>query len=320
LNELSGGEKRIGVRTSIGDFIEMDNCPDCSDNRFIHNGDRGELVCGDCGLIIHENLVDQGPEWSSFSQDEETDKSRVGSPLSNMTHDRGLSTKIGFRNRDIQGNSIPKSQRHKFYRLRKWHKRTRIEDAKSRNLAVALGELNRMAQYHGIPSNIQEEASSIYREAANKDLIKGRSIEGVVATSLYIACRKFGVPRTLDEVAEAARISRKELGRTYRFLASELGIQLRPVKPEDYLPRFCSKLDLGQEELVEAKCIVKSARKKNLIGGRSPIGIAAASIYIAGHLTGDGVSQKEVAEVTDTTEVTIRNRYQEIKKELNLRF
>ncbi|OKY77956.1 MAG: Transcription initiation factor TFIIB family [Candidatus Methanohalarchaeum thermophilum] len=312
----SGGEDK--GRTSIGEYEETAKCPECKCNKLSHDYERAELVCEKCGLVIDEEFIDTGPEWRAFDNEQKEERSRVGAPMTTMTHDKGLSTQISTKDKDEYGNSISSNKKTQFYRLRKWHRQARISDAKERNLALALGELNRIASQLNIPKNIQEDSSMIYRKAAEADLIKGRSIEGVVASAIYIACRENSVPRTLDEISEVARISRKEIGRTYRFIASELELRLSPSSPKEYVPRFCSKLNLSKEVQFKSEEILEKAARKGLTSGRSPTGIAAAAIYISSVICGEKRAQKDVAEATNTTEVTVRNRYQELTEELDL--
>jgi len=158
----------------------------------------------------------------------------------------------------------------------------------------------------------------IYRKAVKKNLIRGRSINSVVAASLYAACRKANVPRTLDEIAEATSSDRKEIGRTYRFLSRELVLKLKPTKPQEYLSRFCSELDLSGKIQKMAKNIIDQAEEKELISGKGPTGLAAASIYIASINGGERRTQREVADVAAVTEVTVRNRYKELVDKLDI--
>ncbi len=145
-----------------------------------------------------------------------------------------------------------------------------------------------------------------------------RSIEGVAAASLYAACRQCGVPRTLDEIGQASRTGRKEIGRTYRFMVRELKMKIMPTGPEDYISRFCSGLGLDAEVEAKAYELIKAAQEKELTSGRGPTGIAASIIYIASVLCGKRRTQREVAEVAGVTEVTIRNRYKELIQNLNI--
>ncbi len=170
-----------------------------------------------------------------------------------------------------------------------------------------------------LPRNVRETAAMIYRKAVNRNLIRGRSIEGVVAASLYGSCRQCNVPRTLDEIASKSRIGRKEIGRTYRFMTRELQLKLMPTRPQDYIQRFCSELKLKGEIQTRANEILKEATERELTSGRGPTGVAAAAIYIASVQCGERRTQREVAEVAGVTEVTIRNRYKELTEKLNLR-
>ena len=208
--------------------------------------------------------------------------------------------------------------RAQLFRLRKWQRRIRISNATERNLAFALSELDRMASALGLPKSVRETAAVIYRKAIEKNLIRGRSIEGVVAAALYAACRQAGVPRTLDEIAQYSRVDRKEIGRTYRFIARELGLKLMPTSPADYVPRFCAALGLSGEVQRKAIEIIKKAEERELTSGRGPTGVAAAAIYIASILCGERRTQREVAEVAGVTEVTIRNRYKELAEKLGI--
>jgi len=293
-------------------------CPECGSPRLIRDYKRGEFICQDCGLVIEETYIDSGPEWRAFDSEQKEKRARVGAPITYTIHDKGLSTIIDWSNKDYYGKSISIRNRAQLFRLRKWQRRIRISNATERNLAFALSELDRLASALGLPKSVRETASVIYRKAVEKNLIRGRSIEGVVAAALYAACRQAGVPRTLDEIAAYSRVDRKEVGRTYRFIARELGLKLMPTSPTDYIPRFCTALGLDGEVQRKAIEIIKKAEEKELTSGRGPTGVAAAAIYIASILCGKRRTQREVAEVAGVTEVTIRNRYKELAEKLGI--
>ncbi|MCD6110559.1 MAG: transcription initiation factor IIB [Thermoplasmata archaeon] len=297
---------------------EITSCPECGSTHLIRDYQRGELICGDCGIVIDDNYIDMGPEWRAFDSEQGEKRARTGAPMTFTIHDKGLSTEIGWKNKDSYGKSIPTKNRAQLYRLRKWQRRIRVSNATERNLAFALSELERMASGIGLPRNVRETAAMIYRKAVNKNLIRGRSIEGVVAASLYAACRQCGVPRTLDEIAEASRVGRKEIGRTYRFMTRELNLKLMPTSPKDYISRFCSELKLSGEVQTKAVEILKQAEEQELTSGRGPTGVAAAAIYIASILCNERRTQREVADVAGVTEVTIRNRYKELTEKLGI--
>jgi len=293
-------------------------CPECGGRQLTHDRERAELVCQNCGLVIDDEFIDRGPEWRAFDADQRQKRARTGAPMTLTIHDKGLSTMIDWRNKDSYGRSISSKNRAQLYRLRKWQRRIRVSNATERNLAFALSELDRMASALGLPRNIRETSAMVYRDAVDRNLIRGRSIEGVAASTLYAACRQCSVPRTLDEIAEVSRVSRKEIGRTYRFVSRELGLKLLPTSPLDYVPRFCSGLTLNGEVQSRTIEILRQASERELTSGRGPTGVAAAAIYIASILGGERRTQREVAEVSGVTEVTIRNRYKELAEKLDI--
>src|SRR6056297_2736897 len=286
-------------------------CPECESENLVKSSDRAELVCDDCGLVVEEEQVDRGPEWRAFNHSERQQKSRVGAPTTQTMHDKGLTTQIDWKDKDAYGRSISSEKRSQMHRLRKWQERIRTKDAGERNLQFALSEIDRMASAHGVPRSVREVASVIYRRTLAEDLIRGRSIEGVATAALYAACRKEGIPRSLDEVSEVSRVERKEIGRTYRYISQELGLEMRPVDPKQFVPRFASSLGLSEEVQAKATEIIDVSAEQGLLSGKSPTGFAAAAIYAASLLCNEKKTQREVADVAQVTEVTIRNRYQE---------
>jgi transcription initiation factor TFIIB len=197
-------------------------------------------------------------------------------------------------------------------RLRTWNERFRTRDSKERNLKQALGEIDRMASALGLPKNVRETASVIYRRALDEDLLPGRSIEGVATAALYAAARQAGTPRSLDEIATVSRVDKMELTRTYRYVVRELGLEIKPADPESYVPRFASELGLSEESERRARELLRTSQRAGIQSGKSPVGLAAAAIYAAALLTNEKVTQNEVSQVANISEVTIRNRYKEL--------
>jgi transcription initiation factor TFIIB len=291
--------------------VSSKQCPECEAETLVMSGDGNERSCEECGLIVEEETIDRGPEWRAFNHQERQSKSRVGAPTTQTMHDKGLTTTIDWKNKDAYGRSLSSDKRSQMNRLRKWQERIRTKDAGERNLQFALSETDRMASAMGVPRSVREVASVIYRRALDEDLIRGRSIEGVATSTLYAACRMEGIPRSLEEVAAVSRVERKEIGRTYRYVSQELNLEMEPVDPKQYVPRFCSELDLSEEVQNKAKEIIDTTTEMGMLSGKSPTGYAAAAIYAASLLCNEKQTQREVADVAQVTEVTIRNRYQE---------
>ncbi len=296
--------------TSVTQSSELE-CPECGCSAVYRNHERGERCCDHCGLVIEGSMLDTGPEWRAFDASEREEKSRVGAPVTRTLHDKGLTTAISWQDRDGNGRALSSKRREQMRRLRTWHERARTANNKERNLQFALSEIDRMASALGVPQSIREIASVLYRRALDEDLIRGRSIEGIATATLYAACRQEGLPRSLDELTEVSRVDRSEIARTYRYVARELSLALEPADPRQYIPRFCSALDLSGTVQSKAMEICSITAEEGLLSGKSPTGYAAAAIYSAARLCGSETTQSDIASVAQVTEVTIRKRYHE---------
>ncbi|WP_458206635.1 transcription initiation factor IIB [Haladaptatus sp. NG-SE-30] len=290
---------------------EREFCPECS-GRLVTDAEHAETVCTECGLVVEADAIDRGPEWRAFDAAERDSKSRVGAPTTKMLHDKGLSSSIGWQDRDAYGRTLSPRQRETMQRLRTWDERFRTRNSKERNLKQALGEIDRMASALGLPESVRETASVIYRRALEEDLLPGRSIEGVATAALYAAARQSDVPRSLDEVASVSRIDEMEFKRTYRYIVRELGLEVKPADPEQYLNRFESEVELGAEAKRRAHDLLTTAQEAGITSGKSPIGLAAAALYAAALLEDEELTQDAVSEVSGVSTVTIRNRYHDL--------
>lgn len=294
------------------------SCPDCGSLQLIEDRNRGELICTQCGTVVEDTLIDDSAEWRAYSAAERASRARTGGPTSYAIHDKGLSTQIAIEDRDAFGSKLSPAQKYQFYRLRKWNTRSRIASSKDRNLTKAMRELDRLSSQLSLPRSVKETGSIIYRKALEANLIRGRSIEEMIAASVYAAARQRHLPRTLDEVADHSRISKKELGRAYRLLLQELKLKIPLADPINYVVRYSAELNLSGEVARMAKEILNEAKRKRMTQGKDPVSLAAAAIYIAGILNDKALTQQEIADIASVTEVTIRNRYKELVKELEI--
>ncbi|MFW9850664.1 MAG: transcription initiation factor IIB family protein [Candidatus Thorarchaeota archaeon] len=293
-------------------------CSSCGSQEFHIDRVRGEQICTACGSVLSSNIIDPGPEWRSFTSEEYNTRARTGSPENLMLPDKGLATVISWADKDASGNSISGNKRAQLYRMRKWQRRSVFSQSDRRNLSLALMEMSRMTSQLGIPRDIQETASKVYRVSLKKKLIRGKSISSMVAASIYIACRIHRVPRLLNEVTVEAGMDRYKLGKAVRHIVRYTEIKL-PLPSAIYLiPRISSEIGMSGDAVKEAISIITRAKESGITAGKDPGGIAAAALYIAGVITDDRFTQREIAEAACVTEVTIRNRYKELVLKLNL--
>lgn len=293
-------------------------CSICGGTEFYEDSSRGENICTSCGCVMETQIVDSGPEWRAFTAEERNARARTGSPMTLTMADKGLATTIGWSDRDANGRAIKASNRAAIYRMRKWQIRTLVHSSQHRNLSIAMSEMDRLSSQLGVPRETKETAALIYRKALSKRLVRGRSIEGMVAASLYLSCRIHKIPRQLDEIVTEARVNRKELGQCVRLVLRNVPIKVPIPSANDLMPRISADLSLDGKTLQTAMDIINQAREKGITAGKDPGGLAAAALYIAGIIEDDRRTQREIAEASNVTEVTVRNRYKDLASNLQI--
>jgi transcription initiation factor TFIIB len=282
-------------------------CPRCGNTHLISDLENGETVCNNCGLVIEDDIIDMGPEWRAFTQTEKNDRQRTGLGMSYTLYDKGLST-VFRGNRDAYGNQLKDEIRIKMDRLRKYDNRSKFDETWRRNLSIAMAELDRLTTALHLPQNIKEQSALLYRRALKMDLIRGRSIDAFVASTIYATCRQNNLPRPLKEISRLSTREHGEIARTYRLLLREMKLKMPIDDPMTFVPSIASKLKLRRDTEQMAVQILMKAKKRNGLSGKDPRGLAAAALYMACIRNEDRRIQKEVADAAGTTEVTLRNR------------
>lgn len=290
----------------------FNRCPACSGS-LIGDLDRGEIICPDCGYVAVDQTEDIGPEWKAIDLEDKSKRVRVGSPMTLTIHDYGLSTKIGSEMKDSSGNSVDPHMRASLNRMNKWQNRIRTSTSSERTLSKMLSRITDLCDSLNLPRNVSETAAQIYRNASRMQVAKSKSTIGIASAVVYLACRKCQVHRSLKEVATAAEIDKRSLAKYYRLVLTEVEESYVPIPLiEKHISKLVNiaKLD-GWSERVAIQLATKTSDAK-ILSGKSPAGLAAAYLYISYMLLGEKLPQKEIAEIADATEVTVRNRCREI--------
>jgi transcription initiation factor TFIIB len=274
------------------------------------------VSCGNCGYVVSERSLDNRPEWRSFGDEKGENRARTGSPTSITYRDMGLSTIIGRTNRDASGRAFSSPMRGAIDRLRKWDSRSPAHGSTERNLGVALGELEKMGDKLGVSQAVKERAAYIYRKALERGLLRGRSITGISAASLYAALRDTETPRTLKDVAAANNLNKKSVARDYRILLREMDLSMPVADAARNVNRIASQVGMSEKAVRRAIEIVRLTEEREISAGKAPMGLAASALYLAGVLEGEVATQKEIAEAAGVTEVTVRNRYKGLRADL----
>lgn len=296
--------------------INDQNCPVCGGTKIVSDTNSGEHVCGSCGMVLNDLIIDTGPEYRVFNLAEADDRRRTGTGYSYSIYDKGLSTIIKG-DRDARGNKLDYETQRRMQRLRRQDNRSKVNETHARNLSIAMAELDRMTSELHLPQNVKEEAALIYRKCLKEDLIRGRSIDAFVAASIYAACRLEKVPRPLKRVSKVSTREHSEVSMTYRLMLRELNLKPPVDGPFKFIPSIASKLKVKQgTERLAVEILRKGDRAKALMG-KDPRGLAAAALYMACQENDDRRVQRVIAEAAGTTEVTLRNRYKGLKEAID---
>ncbi|MFX0029520.1 MAG: transcription initiation factor IIB family protein [Candidatus Hermodarchaeota archaeon] len=291
------------IESDLSNF--SNSCPECG-GKVIPLHERGEIVCGQCGLVISERIVDISHSGKrAFTKQEKESRERTGSPISILLPDMGLSTIIDKSN--IKSPDLK--------RAAKWNSRMTWD---KRNMLIATTELKRIGSNLNLPNHVKKAAIRLYIEAFKKKLLRGRSINGMVAACLYFACRERKIPRTLQEILEQTSISAKNVRRCYRTLIRELNLKVPSTDPISLIPRFIAELELDADAENGTIKILQTFTSKFSTSGKDPKGLCAGALYLVCKMKDKRVSQKEIANLVGVTEVTLRSRYKELIKMLNI--
>lgn len=285
-------------------------CPECN-GRLRRADDDVDAVCDDCGLVVPDATLDTSVALYTPNGAGERE-SRVGPSSTNLLHDKGLSTTIGWQDTDANGNALSGERRQQMRRLRRWDERFRRRSSSDKNLMYALGEINRMASALGVPESTRETAGVIYRRALDDGLLPGRATEAVATAALYAASRVDSAPRSIGEVSTVSRVEQIRVERAYRHVSRELGLEIAPTDPRSFIGRIASDVGCTDATEREARRLASEAIEKGVHSGKHPVGIAAGALYAAAKRCDEPLRQADIARVAGVSEMTIRNRYPEV--------
>jgi transcription initiation factor TFIIB len=295
-------------------------CSICNkkEGQAVTDPESGEVICSNCGMVMVEAISENRSEWRAFKTEEANQRSRTGTPTSLARHDMGLATIIGRTDKDASGRGLDASMRSTMERLRAWDSRIQVYSPADRNLRQAFGMLERVKDKLGLSATIIEKTAYIYRKAQERGLVRGRTIRSVMAAAIFITCREMAMSRTLNDVAFLNNIKRKELARTIRLLILELDIKIPILDPIKCVVRVANKVNLSEKTKRQAMNIMHNVTKSGISAGKDPMGLAGSVLYLSSKNSGENITQMDIAEAAGVTEVTIRNRFKDLRNRIDL--
>jgi len=309
-------EKQSNIKQQRTEII----CSLCSNDNnergIITDPISGEIICRNCGEVVSGKQLLTSPECRVADTDKrERSRIRAGMPRSLARHDMGLATKIGPMDKDARGHPLDTAMSSRMGRLRTWDTRLYADNPDYKNLQPAFSKLLVLKDKLGLSDAVVERTAYMYRKAQEKGLVRGRTISAVIAAALYGVLKEMGVSRTLNEISEVTNIKRKELAKAYRLIVLQLDLKLPAIDPVKYIAKVANKANLSEKTKRQAIDIMYDLAKRGITAGKDPSSLAAAVLYLASRNTGENVTQKDLAEASGKSEVTLRMRLKELKRQ-----
>lgn len=307
-----------------GEFREDLNiilmCPECKEDppNLVEETSSGDMVCGSCGLVLGERIIDSRSEWRTFSNDDQgsDDPSRVGEGPNLMIDGDQLQTSIAFDGKNAKNLA---------------HLQNKInQDKGSKALMAAYRDIQGLTDSINAGGQVANAAKHIFKMVDDNKALKGKSQEAIIAGCIFIACRQTGVPRTFREIYGLTKVSKKEIGRVFK----QLEVFLQKMGGEDAIAqqanafsqvytakgstsavelcaRYCSNLGFRTPVAVEnvARRLAEKSTQVSDLAGRSPLSVAAACIYMASHIVGEPRTSKRISEISGVSDGTVKTAY-----------
>lgn len=296
-------------------MVEVSHQQNCKKNMVVTDFHTGEVACSNCGVVFSEKIVNQGSDVAGTILESHQDNNRTGRKISLKMADMGLSTIIESKDKDSTGKILSNKNQRMFYRLRIWDRNSRSSSsAKSFQKAFTL--LDGISAKLGLPESAVEHTAYLFRKIAARKILAGRDTSDMLCALVYITCRITDTPRTLQDVAKAGNVKKKNLQRTYRFLTKELDINPETYNPIEFVTRIANSVSTSKKTEILAIKILDIAIKNNISISKNPMAMTAAAIYLAVLINKEKVSQTKISSASGISSVTIRDRVKEIKEKI----
>jgi transcription initiation factor TFIIB len=273
-----------------------------------------ETHCAECGLVFDvPSIVATAPPVPETDGSEGSGRG-IGPFVRPGGTKRSLGSTLSL-SRDGQGKRLGWHRRYEFQHLKRVMQRqtSRAVDGPL-DRTPARSDIWVAGESMGLPAVVLAEAEHVYREAKVRGLFRGRSLPSSVGACLYAACRRFSIPRTLGEVAQAVGARRSDVGRTFKVVQRGSGLPIPGVGTKAFLTRYAEELALSPRVRTTVEAMLDQAREDPELSGLSPHGLVAALIYIAAEQNGEHRSRAQVARVSTVTEVTLRSTSRLVEK------
>ncbi len=284
----------------------------------------GQYVCPSC-YMVNDNVIDESPEWRYYGADDNksVNPTRCGVPTSDFYSEASLGSNI----------SLGGTSSYEMWRVA-WYHNCNIMNYKERNFHEYINLMNNYASQADIPGCVIKEAENIYkaiidyRASVGLHEFRHPTREAVLASCILEASRMNDCPRSAAEMAEIFHIDRSVFVTGHKEFKKYWDVVLRQNQnimnedtklsiPSDYINRFCSRLNLGNDFRKVCRQICDNISEKNIVPKYVAVSIVAGVIYLVNNLFNIGLKKRQISKVCDNvSEATIHKCYLDLNNSL----
>lgn len=294
--------------------VNKDMCEYC--NLILMINDDGFMCCPNrsCG-IIYKDIVDHSAEWRYYGADDNQngDPTRCGMPINPLLKESSFGCKVllGYSNN---------------YEMQKIRRYTEWQSMpyKEKSLYDEFQRITIISQNSGIPKIIIDDAIRYHKKISETKTFRGINRDGIIAASIYIACRVNDYFRTAKEIATIFNLDNTSatkgcknaisiINELENDLDNDNKMILNETTPIIFIERYCSKLSINNELTKLCKFIAKRIDDNNLIPENTPHSIAAGIVYFIGNMCNLNITKKAVSLISKISEVTINKCYKKLE-------
>jgi len=313
---IGEGKSKIPLECIYRNIGDREKCELCQHS--LAFSEEGFLTCTNnrCGTI-YKDMLDQSPEWRYYGADDNNsnDPTRCGMPINPLLEESSYGCKV---------LCIGKSS----YEMRKVRRYTEWQSMpyKEKSQYDEFQKITIMAQNAGIPKIIIDLAIRYHKRICEyEQTFRGDNKDGLIAASIYIACRINNYPRTAKELAtifhldvtsatHGCKNAQLIINQLEKDVDNEDKTSFCKTKPEAFIERYCSRLNINLELTNLCKFISIKIEKQDLMPENTPHSIAAGVVYFISQICKLNISKKDVKLISEISEVTINKCFKKLEK------
>lgn len=268
------------------------------------NFEGNEYICARCSMVQNK-VMDTNAEWRFYGSEDNksSNPTRCGMPVNQFMPKSSIGSVIGMEN---TANKF-----FQYTRMRKYHLWNSMP-YKERSLFAILNSINVQAGNSGLSQTIIDDAKVLYKKLSEEKISRGDNRHGLIASSIYMSCKSNNVPRSAKEVAKMFNLNISIMTKGCKKFNEIMNINYESSTPEDFIKRFCTKLN--RSDIVDI-CVhvIKKADEYSIVAENAPPSIAAGVIYLVSNIGKHNITKKQISKVCDISEVTINKCYKKLE-------